>query len=151
MENSFLYSKYISFLTGWTRSAGSLSLYAPLPGGPRRLHGPMCQPPVFSLSLSLSLAATWGPAISPSRLIPNLFPCASSVTATGANSGPRHAKDLRSGRIGPPHPSLAAELPLELVARRRHVMAACTAGRCDCQLCHAAAMAGTRCYAPIRA
>jgi hypothetical protein len=60
-----------------------------------------------SLSLSLSLAATWGPTVNPHGFFPIL---ASSVPAqdAGANSGLRRAKDLRSGRLGPPHPSPSA-------------------------------------------
>jgi hypothetical protein len=59
-----------------------LSLCAPLPCGPRRLHGPMCQSPVFPLSHS-PLRGTWPSA-------PHGFPpisplCASSVLATRAS------------------------------------------------------------------
>jgi hypothetical protein len=174
----------------------SLSLCAPQPGGPRCLHGPMYQPPIFplshspprgarlsaphgfspiSLSLcttarwtpvpsrshvlatrfsSLSLTSAWGPAVSPSRLFPNLSPCASSVPATSCRhrfQPPHHDRNLRTGCLRPSHPSLAAGLPLELVAHRRHVRAAYASGRCDRQLCHTAAMPGARRYAPTHA
>jgi hypothetical protein len=77
-----------------------------LPGGPGAFAVP-CVSHRFSLSLSLSLAATWGPTVNPHGFFPIL---ASSVPAqdAGANSGLRRAKDLRSGRLGPPHPSPSA-------------------------------------------
>jgi hypothetical protein len=81
----------------------SLSLCAPLPGGPRRLHGHMCQPPVFS---SLSLAATWGPAVSlttfpqsPVRLLCSGHQPPMTISARAA---PRSSDRVASGCPTPP-------------------------------------------------
>jgi hypothetical protein len=147
MENSFLYSKSISFLTGWTRPdplhepaplALSLSLSlcatARWTPAPSRSHVSTARFSSLSLSLSHSLATTWGPADSPSRLFPNLFPCASSIPAASADSSPRHAKDLRSGRLRPPHPSPLPGPPFEGTRRsplcHRRSLLLCRCRRC---------------------
>jgi hypothetical protein len=108
---------------------------------------PCVSRPFFPLSLSLSLthslAATWGPADSPSRLFPNLFPCASSIPAANADSSPHHAKDLRSGRLRPPHPSPLPWPPFEGMRRsplcHRRSLLLCRCRRC---VTDAAAMPG---------
>jgi hypothetical protein len=149
MENSFLYSKSISFLTGRTRpdphrgpAPPALSLCAPLPGGPCEPLRPTGRPPPLSVA---------GPARQ--GKIPNQpRPCLVPLTGRRRRFWPpRHTKNLRTGHLGPPHPSLTARLPLELVARRHHVMAAYAVGRCSRQLCHAATMLGAHRYAPTHA
>jgi hypothetical protein len=149
MENSFVYSKSISFLTGWTRSTQ-----------PDPYHKPA--PP----TLSLCTTARWAPrAIAAHRSastslcgwvrtsgekIPNPpRPCPVPATSHQRRFRPsRRTKNLWMGHLGLPHPSLAAGLPFELVAHRRHAMATCAAGRCDRQLCHATAMPNAHRYTP---
>jgi hypothetical protein len=143
MENSFLYSKSISFLTGQTRRL-SLSLSVR-----HYLLGPVshCGPPVghhFSL---------WpGPRIrgkipqSPVRLL-----CSGLPAPQRQFWPPRHAKNLWMVRLEPPHPSLTTGVPLGLVAHRHYVMAAYVSGRYDRQLCHTVVMPGACCYTPTRA
>jgi hypothetical protein len=97
----------------------SLSLCAPLPGGPREPLWPTGRlPPLFVV----------GPACHAKNPQPPR-PC--PVSATGCRRRfwpPRCTKNLQTGRLGLPHPSLATGLPLELIARHRHAMAACVAG-----------------------
>jgi hypothetical protein len=64
----------------------------------------MCQPLFFPLYLPL--AATWGSAVNPHGFSPILrTPSLFQSPAADADSGPRRAKDLRSGRLEPPHPA----------------------------------------------
>jgi hypothetical protein len=61
----------------------------------------MGQPPVFPLSLT----SVWGPSASPSRLFPNLSPCAFSTPAsrpTGTNTGRAPRRRLSAKRFQSP-------------------------------------------------
>jgi hypothetical protein len=108
MENSFLYSKYIYFLAGRTYSALSLSLSVPLPSGPcEPLRPTGLPPPLYVVGPMHQGKNPQSPAHVPCS---GHHPSASILAPT------------------PRHPSLTAGLPLELVVRRRHVMAACAAG-----------------------
>jgi hypothetical protein len=111
MENSFLYSKTISFLTGCTRpdphrepAPPALSLCAPLLGGPRRLHGPMCQPPVFPLSHSPPRGARPSTPHGFSPISPRAPPLLWLVGPPTPIFNPRRAKDLRRAASGHPTP-----------------------------------------------
>jgi hypothetical protein len=72
----------------------------------------MCQPLFFPLSLPL--AATWGSPVNPHGFSPILrTPPLFQPLAADADSGPRRAKDLRSGRLEPPHPAPLPGPPFE--------------------------------------
>jgi hypothetical protein len=151
MENSFVYSKSISFLTGQTRSTRPDLYHKPIPS---------------ALSLSLCTTARWALRAVAAHRSASTSLCGRACTSREKSPipraralfrppalipPPRRTKNLWTGHLGPPHPSLAAGLPFELVARRCHVMAACAAGRCDHQICHATVMPSARRYVPTRA
>jgi hypothetical protein len=107
MENSFIYSKYISFLTGWTRSAGSLSLsMRHCQVDPGAFTVPCVSHPFFpSLSLSHTRRHV-GPGHQPLTAYPQSLPV--RLLCYGHRCqfrpAPRQGPPVRSHRATPPLP-----------------------------------------------